>query len=127
MAQLSVCLLCCKTFESCIKELNPTNSCELPVLSKFVKFAENCLHIPVEEKQLEIINGGGNVFCEQCEFSVVNPICQVYSQLTAAQLRLAGKLEQLGNILENSESTTTYNATQVDEFREVLKTKCKLK
>jgi len=145
MAQITSCLLCCKSFESCIIQVDPTKKCELPLLSKFLQFVANHLEISTTaaETQLQIINGESNAFCEKCELSVVTPICEVYLQLITAQLRLSWELGQLRNVLKNCntsfskairlnnvESTASQfddidQGSQVDEFRQVLLLKCK--
>jgi len=140
-----VCLVCLRTFDK--KQDDPEASQRLPLLTKFLKFAENYLQVStVATKHLFKNNssreGGENIFCEECETEVVNPICQRYLDLLSLQLRLAEDLCHLGKLLQTSEQSTSEklrmmnmkaltnqlgmeNVSDVEEFRRLLAQKCK--
>ncbi|ODM87926.1 hypothetical protein Ocin01_18756 [Orchesella cincta] len=70
---------------------------------------------------------GSEVFCEKCELVLINPICQVYSQLLATQLRLSWELEcsspfSVGNIqtLIDNEMSAQKNGDFAQVFVERL-------
>ncbi|ODM86604.1 hypothetical protein Ocin01_20078, partial [Orchesella cincta] len=132
---VSSCILCFKT----IDEVNSTSeeSGEVPLLTKFLKFVQNYLQVdqlPSSEQLLGMCGGDGKeLFCEKCELSVITPICQVYSQLLATQLRLSWELGQLEKLLVNSQSSTKLdsigiiNNKQLKNFRRSLTENCRLK
>ncbi|ODM93320.1 putative zinc finger protein [Orchesella cincta] len=128
-------------FESAQDETSETNATSL--FTKFSKFAENYLQIsPLARTNIdeEVID----VFCEKCELSLINPICQVYLELLSAQLRLSWEMGQLGKLIKNSQGPTSDklrvsniktlkerlgigNVAQLEEFRRLVAQKCQLK
>jgi len=144
--KVCVCLVCLRTFDKKQDDLESSEG--VPLLTKFLKIVENYLQVStVLTRRLLGISGGGEgeeyIFCEKCELAVVNPICQVYLELLSAQLRLSWELGQLGNLLENSQQSTSDklrmmnlnalanqlgldNVFDVEEFRKLLAQKCKL-
>ncbi|CAL8136780.1 unnamed protein product [Orchesella dallaii] len=108
--------------------------------SKFWNFAQNYLDIssvadkPFPSKEL---------FCNDCE-NVVTSLSQLYLELLQAHLRLSSKLGELAKLLECSEGRVSKKfrsllinslmeqlgfekAEYVEELRNLLKNKCKLK
>ncbi|CAL8149263.1 unnamed protein product [Orchesella dallaii] len=145
--KLSVCLVCLKTFDRhfLLSEEDGVSS-SVPLLTRFIKFAENYLNLSSVTTQQLLLSGSDRkeAFCEKCELSVINPICQVYLDLLSAQLRLSIELEQLGKLLDNSKVTGSdklrvlnINAlsnqlgvrslSQLEGFRTSLAQKCLLK
>ncbi|ODM93422.1 Zinc finger protein-likeGfi-1b [Orchesella cincta] len=133
-----ICLVCLRKTD---EETSTSEESGIPLLTKFLKFVENYLHISQVPKaeQLLVMSGGDGkaAFCEKCDLSVITPICQVYSQLLATQLRLSWELEQLEKLLINSESSTKLdslanqegivNNNQLNNFICSLIEKCQLK
>ncbi|CAL8149248.1 unnamed protein product [Orchesella dallaii] len=147
--KLRVCLVCLKTFDgldlpSQQARIHGVPS-SVPLLKRFLKFAENYLELSsVTTQQLLLSGSRKETFCEKCELSVINPICQVYLELLSTQLKLSSELEQLGNLLDNSKVTGSdklrvlninelsnqlgiRSLSQVEGFRTSLAQKCRLK
>ncbi|CAL8149236.1 unnamed protein product [Orchesella dallaii] len=109
----NVCLVCLKTFvgpDLGSKEDGIPSS--VPLLTRFFKFVENYLDLKSVTKEELLWSDAGETkeaFCEVCEVSVINPICQVYLELLSAQLRLSSQLEQLGNLLDDSKVADSDN------------------
>ncbi|CAL8149239.1 unnamed protein product [Orchesella dallaii] len=146
----SICLVCLKTFDGGDDLASPDK--EIPssvqLFTRFLKFAENYLELSSVTTQELLLSGGmrKDAFCERCEVSVINPICQVYLELLSAQLRLSSQLEQLGTLLDDSKVSCSdklrvFNMNlvrnqlgfgigslpQLDGFRTSLAQKCHLK
>jgi len=114
--KVSVCLVCLKAID--IKNLSqnegnsPKNSEGVPLLTEFLKFTNNYLHISaLATTQLSGDNGENEQvqdnFCEKCELALTNPICQLYLDLLGTKLRLSWELGQLGKISETSQHSTS--------------------
>ncbi|ODM93423.1 putative zinc finger protein [Orchesella cincta] len=90
------------------------------------------------KRLLKVIGENNEVFCENCEITVITPICSIYSQLLSVQARLSEELEKIQNVVDKStaESFTTnlpINPLEKDSlcyfkpFRSSLTAKCQLK
>ncbi|CAL8149269.1 unnamed protein product [Orchesella dallaii] len=148
----SICLVCLKAFDcdDLASEEDGNEKgippCGVPLLTRFIKFAENYLDLSSVTTQQLLLSGSDRkeAFCEKCELSVINPICQVYLELLSAQLRLSSELEHLGKLLDDSKVSGSdklrvlnINAlsnqlgirslSQLQGFRNSLAKKCVLK
>ncbi|ODM88610.1 putative zinc finger protein [Orchesella cincta] len=140
---VEVCFVCLKTFEIESVQNELSESSGIPLFTKFLKFAENYLQIsPLARKTVdEEVN---HVFCEKCELSVINPVCQVYLELLSAQLRLAWEMGQLEKLVLNTQRSMSpslkvinskslaeklgvESPMRLEEFRHSLAQKCQLK
>ncbi|CAL8149251.1 unnamed protein product [Orchesella dallaii] len=149
--ELGVCLVCLKTFDgvdpaSEEKDRIHGTPSSVPLLTRFLKFTENYLNLssPTTHQLLSSEGVRKEAFCERCEVSVINPICQVYLELLSAQLRLSSELENLGKLLDNSKVSGSDKSrvlnintlsnqldirslSQLEGFRTSLSQKCYLK
>jgi len=142
--KVCVCLVCLKATDIDSEIEVETKEC-VPVLTQFLKFAENYLQVStVATKQLSQVGGEeveSTVFCEKCELAVINPICKLYLDLLTTQRRLSWELGQMGKLMEESQRFTTGELRSINlevltsqlgienfqEFRCLLSQKCKLK
>jgi len=148
-----VCLKACNRRPGTDKERQESNpsssSAGIPLLTRFLNFAQNYLDIDTApfQKLLFSTTGDDNVeergaFCSSCKLSVITPICEAYLQFLSAQLRLSWELGELGKVLDKSHHSMSHklkvrnmnklgnqlginSVGELKEFRSVLQEKCK--